>query len=428
MTGGPMIQFRAMLGLALLLFMPACSGGSSNEPAQPDARQIDSAEIERLRALGYVGVGPALPPEAAAGVLTHVEARAADGVNFFVNAHFCTAQLMDMRGQILHSWSREPCFRWGNAVLAPNGDLIVMGRLPHAATPQAAREARYLERMDWNGESLWRRGMTAHHDVDLAPDGRLLTLDYELRIVPEIDEQTPVRENSIVVLDRAGAILERVSLTELLTSAPDLFTLQPGRARRFEGAPEIDTLHSNSIEWIRQPALVGTQPIYSEDSILICIRNQDTLAIVDWSEKRLIWAWGQGQLSGPHDATLLPNGNILAFDNGLGRNWSRVVEVDPLERKIVWEWRAEDPQSFYSRTRGANQRLTNGNTLIVESDNGRAFEVTADGEIVWEFLNPNMTEKREPSVIVRMRRFEGTSYADLEARIARGENLPFRID
>jgi hypothetical protein len=32
--------------------------------------------------------------------------------------------------------------------------------------------------------------------------------------------------------------------------------------------------------------------------------------------------------------------------------------------------------------------LPNGNTLITESDGGRLFEVTADGQIVWEFVNP----------------------------------------
>jgi hypothetical protein len=37
---------------------------------------------------------------------------------------------------------------------------------------------------------------------------------------------------------------------------------------------------------------------------------------------------------------------------------------------------------------GAARRLQNGNTLITESDNGRAFEVTEDGSIVWEFVNP----------------------------------------
>ena len=34
------------------------------------------------------------------------------------------------------------------------------------------------------------------------------------------------------------------------------------------------------------------------------------------------------------------------------------------------------------------ERLPNGNTLITESDKGRAFEVTHAGEVVWEFWNP----------------------------------------
>ena len=33
--------------------------------------------------------------------------------------------------------------------------------------------------------------------------------------------------------------------------------------------------------------------------------------------------------------------------------------------------------------------LSNGNTLIVESDAGRAFEVDRGGEIVWEYYNPH---------------------------------------
>ena len=42
-------------------------------------------------------------------------------------------------------------------------------------------------------------------------------------------------------------------------------------------------------------------------------------------------------------------------------------------------------------TAGTTKRLPNGNTLITESNNGRAFEVTPAGEIVWEFFNPYRT-------------------------------------
>ena len=47
---------------------------------------------------------------------------------------------------------------------------------------------------------------------------------------------------------------------------------------------------------------------------------------------------------------------------------------------------------FYSKTCGTAYRLANGNTLINESDGGRAFELAPPGSdeaIVWEFYNPH---------------------------------------
>jgi hypothetical protein len=82
-----------------------------------------------------------------------------------------------------------------------------------------------------------------------------------------------------------------------------------------------------------------------------------------------------------------------------------VLELEPISRRIVWEYRAPEPKTFYTQTRGANQRLANGNTLIAQSDSGRAFEVTPGGEVVWEFLNPNTSEGKR-GALVRMRRIE----------------------
>jgi hypothetical protein len=56
---------------------------------------------------------------------------------------------------------------------------------------------------------------------------------------------------------------------------------------------------------------------------------------------------------------------------------------------IHWFYRGDRENPFYSETCGSCQRLDNGNTLITESDSGRAFEVTRDKKIVWEFINPN---------------------------------------
>jgi hypothetical protein len=84
------------------------------------------------------------------------------------------------------------------------------------------------------------------------------------------------------------------------------------------------------------------------------------------------------------------------------------LEVDPRRRKITWTYEADPPSDLFSPIRGGAQRLPNGNTLITDSERGRVFEVTHDGDIVWDFFNPDVTgkgaeQKRAP--IYRMTRY-----------------------
>jgi outer membrane protein assembly factor BamB len=113
---------------------------------------------------------------------------------------------------------------------------------------------------------------------------------------------------------------------------------------------------------------------------------------------------------------VLENGNVLIFDNGVRRQWSRVVEVDPRSGRIVWEYRAPEATAFFTRSRGGAQRLPNGNTLITESNRGHAFEVTAGGEIVWDFFVPLLDEKGHRATLVRLYRYESAFVEPLLAR------------
>ena len=79
----------------------------------------------------------------------------------------------------------------------------------------------------------------------------------------------------------------------------------------------------------------------------------------------------------------------MVFDNQWMPEGSRVAIFDPITEALVWEYVGTPDRPFYSRTCGTSRRLANGNILITESDGGRAFEVTADKQIVWEFYNPN---------------------------------------
>ena len=160
------------------------------------------------------------------------------------------------------------------------------------------------------------------------------------------------------------------------------------------------------MRFLADERLAERHPLYRPGNVLVCMRNLDAIAILDPEMRHLVWAWGQEELEGPHDATMLPSGNILIFDNGTRRKWSRVIEIEPVSGEIVWEYRAPEPADFFTGARGSAQRLPNGNTLISDSDSGRGFEVTRDGEIVWEYRVPHLNEQGHRASIVRFYRFE----------------------
>src|SRR5688572_22995423 len=72
---------------------------------------------------------------------------------------------------------------------------------------------------------------------------------------------------------------------------------------------------------------------------------------------------------------------------------SRVLEIDPISLDILWQYTGEDSGApawtFHSSFISSARRLPNGNTLIDEGQNGRIFQVTPRGKIVWEYVNPH---------------------------------------
>ena len=149
----------------------------------------------------------------------------------------------------------------------------------------------------------------------------------------------------------------------------------------------------------------GEAVIAGNELVLVSTRYQDRVYLIDWTARKIAWSWGRGEISGPHDATLLDNGNVLLFDNGLERDWSRVLEVDPRTNEIVWSFGAQGEGAFHTEARGGSQRLPNGNTLIANSNSGHAFEVTPEGDVVWEFWNPRFNDEGHRAILVRMKRY-----------------------
>jgi len=420
-----------VLGLSALVW--GCREQEIDTPLAENGRpssEVPAEELQHLRSLGYLGYAEE-PVDSAEPLRVHLDAeRSYPGYNLYTSRNLRMAELINASGQVIKTWQLGKSGVWRRSVLLPDGDLLVIGSDRADGDPEA-RISRFLMRLDGNNELRWKKYLLAHHDIALTPDQRIMVLTFAYRHIPAIDPTADIRDNRIAILSQDGELLEEQSLYDMLIKRPDLFSLQTRinleairENARFHGnwakwlkltlqgvfvssrLESDDLFHANSLHWMDQERLVARHPIYALSNILVSMRHQDSVAIFDWEKRELVWVWGRGEISGPHDAKLLPNGNLLIFDNGLGRNWSRVIEMNPLTKEIVWEYKAEPPGNFYTASRGANQRLRNGNTLITESDRARAFEVTTDGEIVWEFVNPHVNAEGRRATIVRLYRLD----------------------
>ena len=59
-----------------------------------------------------------------------------------------------------------------------------------------------------------------------------------------------------------------------------------------------------------------------------------------------------------------------------------------ISKQIVWSYRSTNSHGFFSHIGSSGQRLPNGNAFICSDTEGHFFEVTAAGELVWEYINP----------------------------------------
>jgi hypothetical protein len=69
--------------------------------------------------------------------------------------------------------------------------------------------------MSWDGEVIWKRAMGAHHDVEVAPDGRLVVLVQRERRIPQIDPRRVTLDHGIALLSQDGQLLREYSLYDM---------------------------------------------------------------------------------------------------------------------------------------------------------------------------------------------------------------------
>lgn len=338
------------------------------------------------------------------------------------------AYVIDRHAAVLHTWSHdagqpppEPDLPnnlkgWNHVEADDRGNLYAIVPL------QAVLKLTRTSSLEWSCP------IAAHHDLALAPGGSVHALAERPRRVDFGGAARTILDNLIVTIDGRGAAVGEVSLFDVLATDPALAPLlaralalkqsafagtdwpvqePPLRAevvrqtehilatgeivgdlrtscrrlRALPGSP-CDVLHTNTLE------LLDPNGPWGERCGLVCFRELDLIAIVDLNSRRVVWSWGPNELSGPHQPTVRPDGRILVYDNGVRQKRTRLLLVDPKCGAIVWQWTASPPESFFCPLAGGAEPLGDGRILVTNSTDGGAFELSPDGEKIWEVVLP----------------------------------------
>jgi outer membrane protein assembly factor BamB len=412
-----------------------------------------------LAALSASAPAAAAPSVYPTGVTIYDPARTWSGYTVLSPLSTRAVLVIDMNGNVVKRWEDYDNAAGGPARVLPGGGVMAASgaRPPH-------QESLELVQRDFAGNVVWsfrnnervelRESGTVwsarqHHDwqredfpagyyspdaVPATTGSRTLILAHTNHVVPAVSDAL-LEDDRLVEISWDGKILWEWAAGEHIDELG--FTADARAAIRAaadtnEARGSFDWLHVNSATYVGPNRWFDDGDTrFAPNNVIISSRQASLLAIVA-RDGKIVWRLGPDfsaspelrkirQIIGQHHAHLIPKGlpgagHILVFDNGgasgygfagptapdgvgaFARATSRVLEIDPLTLELVWSYTAP---RFYSSNISGAQRLPNGNSLITEGAGGRVFEVTNDGAIVWEYLNPLFAGPRQSNDVYR---------------------------
>jgi hypothetical protein len=338
------------------------------------------------------------------------------------SGHGPTALLLDLDGKVLHTWRADfgelfpdhpkatdgpaPARNfWRVARLLPGGDLIGIWELYG------------LFKLDRDSNIIWSLPLMAHHDLQITADGRIHHLEAARRELQEIPGRVAI-DDFLVERDASGTEIQRIAISEALRAIDwsDLRRVfwERNRSRGYglTQRGRFDPFHTNSLYVLSAADAAALKPPFQAGDLLVSMAMLDTIAVIDPRTKAVRW-WQQGPFGMQHQPRVAPNGGIVVFDNHHGPERSAVAIFDPRSHRAIWEYTGSNAEPLHSRRSGGAEFLSNGNLLVVETDRGRAFELTPEKRIVWEYRSPYRAGARGDRVagIYSMQRIDESEVA-----------------
>ena len=381
------------------------------------------------------------------GVFTNSES-SFNGYTLYAPIPGFDTYLINNCGEVVNQWNSD--YRIGlSAYLLEDGSLLRTGQLISSTQYpfSGGGLGGMVERFNWEGELIWNLNWTGedkhhHHDIEMMPNGNILLIAWESHSYEEAiamgkdstQTENPVWCCQITEIEPTGSqggdVVWSWSAWDHLIQDTDPnkpnYGVVSENPRKFninftngngpnQGAGSSDWMHCNSVDYNAEL-----------DQIMISSAKFCELWIIDHNLSTeeaatdagdLLYRWGNPRtydrgtnenqvLFHQHDTHWMDEG-VMLYNNGKNRpegEYSTVEIIDlpemvygtyPIDEEqpfmpenYSWRYPQEFDADFYSQNISGAERLPNGNTLICEGSSGHLFEVTAEEEVVWDYISP----------------------------------------
>jgi hypothetical protein len=321
------------------------------------------------------------------GLTHHDRKRALPGYTVYSTMSGDAVYLIDMDGKVVHQWPALAGTRVFYGHLLENGNLLVNASNGSEIGEGGGPRTAVVAEIDWAGQCAWffADPLLHHAHARLANGNTMVMATHVLdaedagRVIGSESGQSETGalwSEALWEVTPSGDVAWQWRAIDHLD--PEQYRLpaaEPGRTPAGVNAGgSREWLHLNAVEEL------------PDGDLLLSFNTLSTVIIIDRNTGSVTWR-AVPETSGQHNPTWLPEGRVLLFDNGSRRGFSRVIEIDRRSNQVAWEYTGRPRDSFYSMNISGAQRLPNGNTLVTEGRSGRLFEVTREGDTVWEFIN-----------------------------------------
>lgn len=297
-------------------------------------------------------------------------------------------------GEVLHTWlpdtddiiSRVPGggefkwlkrdhhakrFRMLSPVLDADGGLTF-----HSTTPLIRVDA--CSKLDWlNTEDIF------HHMVEADGEGHYWVASHSR---PQLVDRfgSDYLDDTIARVSGEGELVFTKSVTGIL--------LENDLRHEFYNYDKYidDPIHLNDIQPVTEDGR-----FWKRGDVFLSLGHLNMVMLYRPATDELIW-WTQQGLNHQHDVDIIGDGQISVFDNNSIMT-PQGDRVDGFNEVLLFDLESGEVSSYLKESlarhevrtisQGASRVLPNGNLYVEETNYGRLLEFSADGALLWEYIN-----------------------------------------